>query len=90
MLLLFQVNLKMREITESELKVKQHPLESPSHQKVRLEPHRSHGTPTEREQGNWPPWSYFDASLQRLLLSMHQVSGLQSMPPGHIARIIGV
>uniref|UniRef100_A0A8C7GYC2 Calmodulin regulated spectrin-associated protein 1b n=1 Tax=Oncorhynchus kisutch TaxID=8019 RepID=A0A8C7GYC2_ONCKI len=30
-----KVNLKMREITERELKVKQHPLESPSHQKVR-------------------------------------------------------
>uniref|UniRef100_A0A8C8DA93 Calmodulin-regulated spectrin-associated protein 1-B-like n=1 Tax=Oncorhynchus tshawytscha TaxID=74940 RepID=A0A8C8DA93_ONCTS len=28
-----KVNLKMREITERELKVKQHPLESPSHQK---------------------------------------------------------
>ncbi|XP_041727498.2 calmodulin-regulated spectrin-associated protein 1-B-like isoform X1 [Coregonus clupeaformis] len=30
-----KVNLKMREITERELKAKQHPLESPSHQKVR-------------------------------------------------------
>uniref|UniRef100_A0A673ZRC4 Calmodulin regulated spectrin-associated protein 1b n=1 Tax=Salmo trutta TaxID=8032 RepID=A0A673ZRC4_SALTR len=30
-----KVNLKIREITERELKVKQHPLESPSHQKVR-------------------------------------------------------
>lgn len=39
MLLLFQVNLKMREITERELKVKHHPLESPNHQKVRLEQH---------------------------------------------------
>ncbi|XP_029916012.1 calmodulin-regulated spectrin-associated protein 1-B isoform X1 [Myripristis murdjan] len=30
-----KVNMKMREITEREHKVKQHPLESPSHQKVR-------------------------------------------------------
>uniref|UniRef100_A0A8C7HEL4 Calmodulin regulated spectrin-associated protein 1b n=1 Tax=Oncorhynchus kisutch TaxID=8019 RepID=A0A8C7HEL4_ONCKI len=30
-----KVNLKMREITERELKVKHHPLESPNHQKVR-------------------------------------------------------
>uniref|UniRef100_A0A8C7TQD5 Calmodulin regulated spectrin-associated protein 1b n=1 Tax=Oncorhynchus mykiss TaxID=8022 RepID=A0A8C7TQD5_ONCMY len=34
-----KVNLKMREITERELKVKHHPLESPNHQKVRLEQH---------------------------------------------------
>lgn len=33
---LFQVNMKMREITEREHKVKHHPLESPSHQKVKL------------------------------------------------------
>lgn len=31
---LLQVNMKMREITEREHKVKHHPLESPSHQKV--------------------------------------------------------
>lgn len=31
-----QVNMKMREITEREHKVKHHPLESPSHQKVKL------------------------------------------------------
>uniref|UniRef100_UPI0037E8FF3A calmodulin-regulated spectrin-associated protein 1-B isoform X1 n=1 Tax=Semicossyphus pulcher TaxID=241346 RepID=UPI0037E8FF3A len=30
-----KVNMKMREMTERELKVKHHPLESPSHQKVR-------------------------------------------------------
>lgn len=30
-----QVNMKMREITEREHKVKHHPLESPSHQKVK-------------------------------------------------------
>ncbi|XP_056145853.1 calmodulin-regulated spectrin-associated protein 1-B-like [Lampris incognitus] len=30
-----KVNMKMREISEREYKVKQHPLESPSHQKVR-------------------------------------------------------
>lgn len=34
-MLLFQVNMKMREITEREHKVKHHPLESPSHQKVK-------------------------------------------------------
>lgn len=32
--LLLQVNIKMREIVEKELKMKQHLLESPSHQKV--------------------------------------------------------
>lgn len=32
---LLQVNMKMREITEREHKVKHHPLESPSHQKVK-------------------------------------------------------
>lgn len=31
---LLQVNMKMREMTEREHKVKHHPLESPSHQKV--------------------------------------------------------
>lgn len=35
-LILLQVNMKMREITEREHKVKHHPLESPSHQKVKL------------------------------------------------------
>lgn len=34
---LLQVNMKMREITEREHKVKHHPLESPSHQKVKLD-----------------------------------------------------
>lgn len=34
-LFLLQVNMKMREITEREHKVKHHPLESPSHQKVK-------------------------------------------------------
>lgn len=33
---LLQVNMKMKEITERERKVKHHPLESPSHQKVQL------------------------------------------------------
>ena len=32
-----QVNMKMREHTEREHKVKQHPLESPNHQKVKPE-----------------------------------------------------
>lgn len=32
-----QVNMKIREITEREHKVKHHPLESPSHQKVKLD-----------------------------------------------------
>lgn len=32
--MLLQVNIKMREIVEKELKMKQHLLESPSHQKV--------------------------------------------------------
>lgn len=34
---ILQVNMKMREITEREHKVKHHPLESPSHQKVKLD-----------------------------------------------------
>lgn len=37
-----KVNVKMREITEREHKVKHHPLESPSHQKVRYR--REHGS----------------------------------------------
>lgn len=36
MLFILQVNMKMREITERDHKVKHHPLESPSHQKVKL------------------------------------------------------
>lgn len=36
LLSILQVNMKMREITEREHKVKHHPLESPSHQKVKL------------------------------------------------------
>lgn len=31
----FQVNLKMREITEKEIKLKQQLMESPGHQKVK-------------------------------------------------------
>ncbi|KAJ7993637.1 hypothetical protein DPEC_G00256710 [Dallia pectoralis] len=38
-----KVNLKMREMAERELKVKQHPLESPSHQKVRYRREHSSG-----------------------------------------------
>ncbi|XP_046871283.1 calmodulin-regulated spectrin-associated protein 1-B isoform X1 [Hypomesus transpacificus] len=44
-----KVNMKMREITERELKAKQHPLDSPSHHKVRYR----------REQGSGRQLSYF-------------------------------